>query len=201
MISGDSLRILFLLFFCAGGLSGIAMAQTASWGLPQLMSGMAAVKSASATFTERKTLPMLNAPLVEAGSLSYAAPDWMEKITVSPPERFVLNGQQVTLTGGADGQAHVISLNDDPRIGGLAGGILATLSGNLPALEQVYTVRFSGGPVGWQLLLRPKDPDLARFISWMCISGSFNRIAAIDTASGDGGHSEMSVAETVSDAR
>ncbi len=177
------------------------MAQTASWGLPQLMSGMAAVKSASATFTERKTVPLLNAPLVEAGTLSYAAPDWMEKITVSPPERFVLAGQLVTLSSGAAGRVQVFSLNDDPRIGGLAGGILATLSGDLPALEQVYTVRFSGGPAAWQLLLRPRDPGLARFISWMCITGSGDRIAAIDTASGDGGHSEMSVAETVSDAR
>jgi len=192
----------FLLPFCfVCGFSGIAAAQTAAWELPQLMSGMAAVKTASATFTERKTLPMLNAPLVETGTLSYAAPDWMEKITAGPaPERFVLNGQKVTLTGGADG-VHVFSLNDDPRIGGLAGGILATLSGDLPALEQVYAVRFSGGPAAWQLLLRPRDAGLARFISWLCISGSFNRIAAIDTASGDGGHSEMIVAETASNAR
>ena len=181
--------------------SGASMAQTAPWGLPQLMSGMAAVKTASARFTERKTVPMLDAPLVEAGTLRYAAPDWMEKVTISPPERFVLNGQLVTLSAGADNQIHVFSLNDDPRIGGLAGGILATLAGDLPALETVYTVRFSGGPAGWQILLRPKNTGLARFISWISISGTENRIAEIDTASGDGGHSEMSVAEDVSDAR
>jgi hypothetical protein len=35
----------------------------------------------------------------------------------------------------------------------------------------------------------------------MCISGSENRIEEIDTASGDGGHSETTVAEDVSDAR
>jgi hypothetical protein len=183
MISGNSQRSLL---------------QTASWGLPQLLSGMAAVKTASAQFTERKTVRMLNAPLVESGTLSYAAPDWMQKMTVSPvPERFVLDGEQVTLTGGADNQVHVFSLSDDPRIGGLAGGILATLSGDLTALQRVYMVRFSGGPASWQLLLRPRDAGLARFMSWMCISGSGNRIGEIDTASGDGGHSEMSVTEDV----
>jgi outer membrane lipoprotein-sorting protein len=168
------------------------------WSLPQLMHGLTLVKSASAQFTERKTIAMLSAPLFATGTLDYAAPDRMQKITVSPvPERFTLAGALVTMTG-PDRQTHVFSLHADPLIGGLTTGILATLAGNLPALEATYTVQLSGGPASWQLVLRPKDPRLARFIAWMCISGTANRITEIDTENANGDHSEMQVAETIS---
>ncbi len=173
--------------------------QAPSWGLPQLMAGLAQVKSASARFTERKTIAMLNAPLMATGTLDYRAPDWMRKSTTSPmPESFVLNGQQVTMT--EDGQTHVFALGADPLIGGLTEGILATLAGDLPALNRVYTVQFSGGPADWQLVLRPRAAGLTRFVAWICIRGRENRVDAIDTASANGDHSEMSVAETVGNA-
>jgi len=178
-----------------------ALAQAApSWGLPQLMAGLAQVKSATASFTERKTMAVLNAPLVASGTLEYRAPDWMRKSTTSPmPESFVLDGQQVTMM--AEGQTHVFALGEDPLIGGLTEGILATLAGNLAALNRVYTVRFSGGPTDWQLVLRPRDAGLTRFVAWLCIRGSETRINTIDTASANGDHSEMSVNETIGNAR
>lgn len=175
-------------------------AAAAGWGLPQLMRSLAGVKSANASFTERKTIAILDAPLVAEGTLSYRAPDWMEKVTASPvPERFVLDGHQVTITG-ADHQAHVFSTNDDPLIGGLTEGIIGTLAGDLPALQHVYAVRLSGGAAGWQLVLTPRDAALARMISWICIRGHGNRIGTIETESGNGDHSDMSVDEDVTDA-
>jgi len=181
-------------------LAPAARAQT-SWGLPALMASLAQVKSATAKFTERKTMAMLNAPLIASGTLDYTAPDWMEKKTISPaPESFVLNGQQITMTGGHSPQPQVFSMAQDPRIAGLTEGIIATLSGNLPALENVYTVQLSGGPAAWQLVLLPRDAGVKQLISWICIRGTKNRIDSIDTESANGDHSEMSIAETISDA-
>jgi outer membrane lipoprotein-sorting protein len=178
-----------------------ASAQT-PWGLPALMASLAQVKSATAQFTERKTMAMLTTPLLASGTLDYAAPDWMEKQTVSPePERFILSGQQITMTGGPNAQPQVFSMAADPRIADLTEGIIATLSGDMPALENVYTVQLSGGPAAWQLVLQPKDAGAKQIISWMCIRGTKNRIDSIDTASANGDHSEMSNAETISDAR
>jgi outer membrane lipoprotein-sorting protein len=203
MIFGARLRILLVL--AAGWLATPALAQPAmqpAWGLPQLMAGLARVKSASAQFTEHKTMAVLNAPLVATGTLDYAAPDWMQKITVAPvPERFVLSGQQITMTDGQDQQTHVFSVRQDALIGGLTEGILDTLAGDLTALTRVYDVQFSGGPASWQLVLQPRDPAMRRVISWMCIRGSQNRIGSIATQSANGDHSEMSIAETVDDAR
>ncbi len=173
------------------------MAQPEPWGLPQLMHTLAEVKTASAQFTDRQTMAMLSAPLVATGTLDYAAPDWMRKITSSPErESFVLDGKQVTMTG-PEGETHVFSLGASPLIGGLTAGILATLAGDLPVLQHVYHIQLSGGPAAWQLVLRPRDAELARTVTWICIRGSQNRITEIDTQDGNGDHSEMAVAETI----
>src|SRR5690348_7029691 len=81
------------------------------WGLPQLMREMAQVKSASAHFTEWKTMHMLSAPLQTSGTLGYVAPDRIQKITVTPvSERFVLDGDKIVVDGGPDGQVRTFSL-------------------------------------------------------------------------------------------
>ena len=193
----------WLCAICAGS-APCAMAQpeASGWGLRPLMRELAQVHSASATFTERETLQMLNAPLVTSGTLTYLAPAYVRKRTLAPiPEDFVLDHGQVTLTGGPQNQTHVFSLADDPRIGGLVEGIRATLAGDLPALGRFYTMRLTGNAANWQLLLQPKDAGLAHFIKWILILGSQNRIHAIDTASSNGDHSEMGIAEDVSDAK
>ncbi len=172
------------------------------WGLPQLMREMAQVKSASAHFTEWKTMHMLSAPLQTSGTLGYVAPDRIQKITVTPvSERFVLDGDKIVVDGGPDGQVRTFSLADYPQIGGLVEGIRATLAGDLSTLDRFYTVQLTGSAADWQLLLQSKDADLARLVKWIRIHGDGNRIDAIATASSDGDHSEMSIVEDVSNAR
>ena len=141
---------------------------------------------------------MLNAPLVTTGTLRYVAPNWIQKTTISPvPGRFVLNRDQVTISGGGDDQTHVFSLRDYPQIGGLVQGIRATLAGDQSVLEQFYSLRLSGTPRAWQLVLQPKDAKLAHFIAWIRIGGDGHLIDEIDTQSSNGDHSEMTVAEDV----
>jgi outer membrane lipoprotein-sorting protein len=174
----------------------------ADWGLPQLMQALARVKSASAQFTEHKTVHMLNAPLVTSGTLTYIAPDHMQKITVSPtPERFALDGDQVTIVSGPENVTHSFSVTDYPQIGGLVEGIRATLAGDLASLDRFYSVQLTGTLSDWQLLLEPKDGELARFIKWVRILGTGDRIRAINTEESDGDHSEMTVLENVQDRR
>lgn len=184
--------------------TGPALAQSAptGWGVPQLMQEMAQVHSATASFTERRTAPVLNAPLLSQGTLTYEAPDYMRKTTATPvPEDFVLDNGRITMTGGADGATHHFALTDDPRIGGLVEGIRATLAGDLPALEQYYTLSLAGSAADWQLRLQPRSPALQHFIQSIVIRGQQDRIASIDTLSRDGSESLMSLgAEAVNDA-
>lgn len=199
--------LLAVLCFGASAPVSLALPQQAApaspaWGLPQLMSALKQVKSASGRFIERKTLKMLSVPLVSSGTLTYIAPDHMQKVTLSPkPQRFVLDGDHVTITGGADKQSHTFSLTDDPQIAGLVEGIRSTLAGDLPTLDRFYVVRFSGNAMAWQLQLQPKDAALARFVKQIRILGSQDRIQTIDTEESNGDHSEMSITEDVRHAR
>jgi len=179
-----------------------ALAAANDQDLSQLMRSLAQVKSASAQFTEWKTMHMLSAPVQTTGTLGYVAPDHMQKITQTPvSETFVLEGDTITLSGGPDHQTHTFSIAQYPQIGGLVEGVRATLAGDLPTLERYYTVQLSGGAADWQLLLQPKDVDLTRFVKWIRIQGSGDRIEKIATESSDGDHSEMSIVEDVGNVR
>jgi len=164
------------------------------WGLLALMQSLAQVRTASARFTERQTAPVLSTPLISTGTLTYAAPNYLRKATLTPvPEIFTIDHGEVTFTGGTSGGTHVFALNQDPRIAGLVEGIRATLAGDLPALDHFYTVSLTGSAASWQLHLLPKDPSLARFLRSITISGSQSRVTTVDTESRDGGDSMMSI--------
>jgi hypothetical protein len=158
------------------------------------MQSLARLHAASASFTERQTAPVLSAPLISTGTLTYVAPDYLRKATLSPvPEMFTLDHGEVTVTGANADGTHVFTLNQDPRIAGLVAGIRGTLAGDLPALEQYYTVSLSGSVASWQLHLLPNSPSLQRFLRVITITGSQGRIATIETDSSDGSDSRLSI--------
>jgi outer membrane lipoprotein-sorting protein len=208
MIFGAELPRLLLcpaLLLCLLAMAAPAWAQPVSpsaWGLPQLMQSLAQTRAATGNFTEREISPVLSAPLISTGTLTYVAPDYVRKVTNTPaPEIFILDHGQVTLTSPTSDGTRVFTLHQDPRIAGLVEGIRATLAGDLPALEQYYIVTVSGSAADWQLHLAPKDASLQRFLRAMSVSGAGGRIASIDTASADGSESIMTIsAATVQNA-
>jgi outer membrane lipoprotein-sorting protein len=192
MISGADLRRLFLLL---GILAAAPAHAQSAWSLQQLMQSLAQTRNATAHFTERQTSPVLSAPLISVGILVYVAPNYLRKTTTAPaPEMFTLDHDQITLTSSTSGGTHVFTLNQDPRIAGLVEGIRATLAGDLPTLEQYYTVALSGDAENWQLLLQPKAAPLTHFLRAITITGAQGHIAAIDTATADGADSRMYIA-------
>jgi outer membrane lipoprotein-sorting protein len=164
--------------------------------LPWLMAQLAKVQSASASFTEAKTMALITTTLRSSGTLSYEAPDYVRKTTLSPaPEDFLLRNGTVTLT--INGQTKRFTLAEAPQLAGLVEGVRATLAGDLPTLLRYYDVSLSGGAADWQLLLRPRDPSLAGMMAWMSITGEENRITGIDNADDKGGVTKMQVNETI----
>ncbi len=174
-----------------------AAAQTApAFTLPALMAQLAKVRASSASFTETKSMPLLTTTLQSSGTLSYAAPDYVRKTTLTPaPQDFTLQNDTVTLS--LNGQIKRFTLSQAPQLAGLVEGVRATLAGDLPALQHYYTLSLSGGPAHWQLLLRPRDPALASMLAWMSITGQDNRITEIDSADAKGGETKMQVNETI----
>ena len=170
----------------------------ADFGLQRLMAELARVSSASAQFTERKTMQVLTAPMLASGTLTYSAPDRMQKTTLSPMvEQFVLDREEVSITGGPHNQTERYTLAKAPQVAGLVEGIRATLAGDLATLEGYYGVQLTGINSAWQLNLRPRSAVSAHFVRLISILGNKDRIREIDTESPNGDHSEMMISENV----
>jgi len=54
------------------------------WSVDDLMTALAARGNANATFTERRYVPVLDAPVQSSGTLRFIAPDRLEKHTLQP---------------------------------------------------------------------------------------------------------------------
>jgi len=147
-------------------------------------------------------MQVLSAPMLASGTLTYIAPNEMRKTTLSPmAEQFVLDHQNVSITGGPGGQVQRFSLSAAPQIAGLVEGIRATLAGDLPTLEKFYAVQLTGNELAWRLNLKPRNAQSASFVTSIDILGSRDRIDEIDTRSPNGDHSEMAISEDVRDAK
>ncbi|MDE2240741.1 MAG: outer membrane lipoprotein carrier protein LolA, partial [Rhodospirillales bacterium] len=170
-----------VLLFAVCGLALLCAQTTPNFTLPGLMAQLAQVRSASASFTQTKTMAMLTTPLQSRGTLSYEAPDYVRKTTLAPERQdFVLQDGKVTLT--MNGQTKRFTLSQAPQLAGLVEGVRATLAGDLPELQRYYGVSLSGGQTHWQILLRPHDASLAKMLAWMSVTGTGNRITEIDSA-------------------
>ena len=196
MISGGRMQRwllgLFLLF------PGLAWAQSSGWDLQTLLQGMAEVKSASASFTQTQTSPLLSTPLASHGVLSYQAPAYLCKVTLAPThETFVLDHGRVTISGGPHDQTQVFNVADAPQINGLVGGIQAVLAGDLSTLRQWYTVRLEGPRNAWQLRLQPRSAQVRKVVETMTMYGSGRHMTGMKTVMANGSVTDMQMSETI----
>ena len=176
---------------------GLAAAADPGWGLPQLMESLRQVKSSTAYFSERKELRMLNEPLMSSGTLSYVAPDKLQKTTLLPkPERLSIDGGKLTIERSENNENRTVALTDFPEIGAFVESIRATLAGDLSTLDRYYTIALQGDAGDWQMTLEPKEKRLQQLVKSIRIAGRDSSIRSIVSEQGDGDRSEMSIVET-----
>jgi outer membrane lipoprotein-sorting protein len=173
-----------------------AAAETAAWGLDQLMQNLGQVKSARGKFVERKTLAMLNAPLESSGTLVYTAPGRLEKYTLLPkPETLVLEQEKLTIEYKDRNQRRTLALPDYPVVWAFVESIRSTLAGDLQTLNRFYRVSLEGSEERWRLSLKPAEPAMQTMVKEIHISGSRNRVRTIEVIEAQGDRSVMTIAE------
>jgi hypothetical protein len=161
------------------------------------MESLRQVKSSTAFFSERKELRMLNEPLMSSGTLSYVAPDKLQKSTLLPkPERLSIDGGKLTIERSESNENRTVALADFPEIGAFVESIRATLAGDLSALDRYYTISLQGDAGDWQMTLEPKENRLQQLVKSIRIAGRGTSIRSIVSEQGDGDRSEMSIVET-----
>jgi hypothetical protein len=178
-------RLARLAAACAALLFAHAAA-AADWGLAQLMQELGQVKRAEARFTERKYLRVLNAPRVSSGTLTYIAPDKLEKRTLKPkPEALLVDGDVLTVEH-AQGKKRTLRLGDYPVLRAFVESIRATLGGDAATLERYYKVQLEGGRERWELFLAPRERAMSQVISQIRIAGGGGRVGLIEVQEAKG---------------
>ena len=166
--------------------------QAAPLSIAQLMANLAGQPQGAATFTETKTIAMLEKPLESSGELLFIAPNRLEKRTLKPKaESMVLDGDTLTLTRGR--RSHVLRLQDYPEVAGMIESIRATLAGDRRALERVYHLALSGDTERWTLSLTPIDAKVGAIITRIRMEGAKNMVRSIEILQADGDSSLMTI--------
>ena len=167
--------------------------RSGAFSLPQLMARMQALHSATTRFVERRFVQMLNQPLQSSGTLSYTAPNRLQKQTLAPsPSSMTVEGDRLTIVQ-PDGKTRTLSLSDSPEIGALVASIRATLAGDTATLERYYAPTLTGGAGDWSLVLEPRDDRLRKLLKTIRIQGEGSVIRSIETVEHDGDRTEMTI--------
>jgi hypothetical protein len=162
------------------------------WTLDRLMHGLAQTRTARASFVEKKSVAVLERPLVSSGELSFTAPDRLEKRTLRPqPELLRLEGDTLTLERA--GRRTVLELRSVPEVAAFVESIRGTLAGDRRALERVYQLALEGSETSWVLTLVPADPALRALVERIRIAGRRADLSVIEIRQANGDSSLMSV--------
>ena len=195
MISGASavLRLLAAALLVAA----IAHAGAApEWRIEQLMHSLGQVKSARASFVERKYLAVLDQPLELRGTLVYTAPGRLEKYTLGPrPETLLLDQDKLILENKARNQRRTLILQEHPVVWAFVESFRATLAGDLQTLNRFYRTQLEGNEEKWRLTLKPSEPKVQTVVSEIRIEGSRNRVRTIEVAETVGNRSVMTMSD------
>ena len=197
MTSGNNILIRFaraiVLYMVLISLSSFAGNEV---NLNELMQGFAQIKSSQAKFTEKKYLRILNKPLESSGTLSYKAPDHLEKRTLLPRlESIVLEQNQITVENKAKNFNRTFGLQDYPLIGAFVESIRSTLAGDSNTLKKFYVIKLGGTMSDWRLLLQPINQNMKAVISEIRINGGKNKISTIEVIETEGDRSVMKITE------
>jgi outer membrane lipoprotein carrier protein LolA len=160
--------------------------------LGELMRQLAARRHGEVSFVEQHFLKLLKRPAESYGELTYDAPDRLEKRTVEPKaETLTLAGDVLTVVRG--GRARTLDLKAYPTLAPFIESIRATLAGDLPSLERLFTVDFAGTLARWRLTLTPRDVQVAKTVSRVTIDGTGDTLTTVEIIETDGDRSLMTL--------
>ncbi|MEN3110536.1 LolA-related protein [Uliginosibacterium paludis] len=188
----DGLRLVAGALLCSAGL----LAQAAEWTPAVLLEQLAKQKSAQGTFVEKKYIALLDKPAESSGTLSFTAPDKLEKRTLKPkPELMKLDGNQLYIEQA--GKAPMsIALGSYPEVAAFVDSIRATLAGDRKALEDNFRLALNGSAAQWKLILSPRYSRMSDVISRVEISGSQAEVQKVAFELPDGDRSEMLISRS-----
>ncbi len=160
--------------------------------LDALMGELAVRRHGHVTFTEVQHLAVLERPLESSGELLYEAPDRLEKRILKPrPETLILAHGVLSVTRGQ--HTRTVELSAWPQVAPLIESLSATLAGDRATLERTFSVELDGDPARWTLRLTPRNPDAARAVTAVLITGEAANLRTVEILDADGDRSLLTI--------
>jgi hypothetical protein len=151
--------------------------------LDDLLAHMATTSGVVAEFREIKTLKLLDAPLETRGTIYFAPPDRLARVTREPAEtRLVLDGGHMRYQDAAG--ARDVDLANNPVARSFADNLIVLWRGDKAALEKIYGLDFHAEGARWQLVLTPHSSPLDHFVRAIDLKGdgaAMNEMEVVET--------------------
>ncbi|MBL0917734.1 MAG: outer membrane lipoprotein carrier protein LolA [Hydrogenophaga sp.] len=158
--------------------------------IDRLMATLATNPGGTVRFVERRHMAILDAPLESRGEMTYRAPDYLERRTLTPrPERLLLDKDTLTLE--RDKRRMSMPVNQRPEVEAFVASVRSTLQGDRAALQRYYSMQLQNTPKRWTLTLRPLESRLRNIVSRIDIAGSGAVVDTIEYTQADGDRTEM----------
>jgi hypothetical protein len=165
-----------------------AAARAQDDALARTLAQVAARRTRENRFTEQKAMPELDLPLPSEGTLSWQAPDRLEKRTTWPiEERLAVQGGRLLYERPDRGIRRDFALEEQPEMAALVEAIRATLAGDAATLRRYYALDFVNERDGsWRLVLVPHSLRLRGAVQRVVFYGAGADITAMDSEGGGG---------------
>ena len=185
------MRALSVLLLVCGALL-CAPGGAADRSLDAVLAQLALKQHGHAEFVEQHFLAVLDRPTESSGEMRFDAPDRLEKRTLVPrPETMLLAGGILTVDKGKTHR--VVDLHAYPQVQPFIESIRATLAGDRPALERLFTLEFTGDIARWTLTLLPKDAKVKRTVAQVRIDGAKDQLSKVEIRQPDGDRSVLTL--------
>lgn len=139
-----------------------------------------------AEFTQSKQTAAMKRPLVTVGRLVYSRPHGVLWQIEQPYRMSFVLGEDRIVEIGPDGVRRERSLREVPGLAQVGRVFRALLGANNAALREYFEATVQGDPTRWTIVLKPRQPQLAQFLTGLQLSGGrFVDSIAIDESGGD----------------
>jgi len=178
---------------CIGALALLtATRAVAAFGFDELMTLLSQRKSGEARFPEERAVSGLDQPLRYTGTMSFKAPDRLERQTLTPRrESFIVDGNQLTLQRGE--RVRYLTLDSVPELAAMVTALRGTLSGDGSALRHHFKATVDGAAARWTLTLVPLDLRLLGVVRLLRIDGMQSDVRVVELQLADGDRSVTTI--------
>lgn len=167
-------RRAFLTLLPAGlaAVGGAAYAQTAPELLAEVGRRLENPAVLRGEFEQTKTIKGFKRPLVSKGTFVMAAGKGVLWVTAQPFASTVVVTRERLLTLGESGASRQIDTRQEPGLKAVNEMLMALLAGDVKALAERFQAEGAlQGAQGWRLALKPRDANLAGFITRIELEG------------------------------